>query len=252
MKLSRYGWELYRLFLLSENPMRERPSWSNFLLGLAKFMSARSPDEETQHGTVVVDQYHRILATGCNGFPRGMKHDDALPATRPEKYPWMIHSEANACCSTNTPLEGSTAYVTGKPCFNCTLLMWQHGVKKVVHIDGYGWSQDEQERTNHELFLLQSGMQIQAVKPDFRWIVDFVLNDKELGPLIRKAVAGDTVAAKIGMVLNREMMGRKVCVDDSSGVDFSTHTFQCSRCSSFRSSDDIRSCCRNCGYEEIV
>lgn len=182
--------------VIEKEIMRNRPSWHNFLLGLAKFVSARSSDEETQHGTVIVDKVHRIIATGCNGFPRGMKNDEALPATRPDKYPWMIHSEVNAACSTNTPLEGSTAYVTGKPCFQCVILMWQHGVKKIVHIDGYGWAQDEQERANQELFLVQSGMVIHPVKPDLSWVVDFVLKDRDLGPLVREAVRNEPPVTK--------------------------------------------------------
>lgn len=149
-----------------------RPSWQDYLLGLAVCVSKRSPDSQTQHGAVLVSQDHRILATGYNGFPRGLKDDSVLPTTRPEKYPWMIHSEVNAMASANGPLDGATAYVTGPPCFNCLLLMWQNGIKTVVHIDGYGWAKDEKEEALKKEFLLQSGMSVTKVKPNLSWLED--------------------------------------------------------------------------------
>ena len=166
--------------------MRDRPSWDDYLLGLAKWAALRSHDSQTKHGCILVDSNHCLLGMGYNGFPRGMKDDKTLPTTRPDKYDWMIHAEQNAICSATSSLKDSTAYVTGLPCRQCLMMLWQHGVTRVVHIDGAGWQKDEQERHIKEEFLRQSGMVVQAITPNFDWIVDFVLDDKDLGPLFRE------------------------------------------------------------------
>ena len=72
-----------------------RPEWDDYFLGLAKAVSLRSHDIDTQHGCLITDPDHRILGVGYNGFPRGMD-DSLLPTHRPEKYHWMIHAERNA------------------------------------------------------------------------------------------------------------------------------------------------------------
>lgn len=135
--------------------------------------SLRSPDENTKHGCVLADSDNRILSIGYNGFPRKMRGDSELPRTRPDKYPWMIHAEENALCATNAPLDNATAFVTGQPCNHCMMLLWQHGVRKVVHINGRGWARDEQERGVREEFLRQSGMQVVAATPDLSWLSSF-------------------------------------------------------------------------------
>ena len=50
-----------------------------------------------------------------------------------EKYDWMIHAEVNAILNSNGSLDNCTAYITTMPCFNCTLLMWQAGIKSIVY-----------------------------------------------------------------------------------------------------------------------
>lgn len=161
-----------------------KPSWQDYLLGLAKCVSKRTSDSQTGHGCVIVGPDHRIISTGCNGFPRKMKDDSALPNTRPEKYPWMLHAEENAISNANGPLEGGTAYITGKSCLHCMMLLWQNGVKKIVQKDGYGWTKDEAEAANRNLFLEQSGMEVIDIKPDLSWLVDMVLEDEELRAIL--------------------------------------------------------------------
>lgn len=106
-----------------------------------------------------------------------MKDDSAIPTTRPDKYPWMIHSEVNALAATRASkadLADATAYVTGPPCFDCLIQLWQSGVKRVVHIDGYGWKMDEQEGARRRTFLEQSGMEVIAVTPDLSWLTRLI------------------------------------------------------------------------------
>jgi acyl carrier protein len=122
-----------------------------------------------------------------------MKDDASLPTTRPEKYPWMIHSEVNAISSTRSraDLEGAVACITGPPCVNCMMQMWQAGIRKVKYIDGYGWSKDEQERAIREEFIRQSGMELIPMKPDLTWLADLVLGMPELKEYLLKAILAD-------------------------------------------------------------
>jgi dCMP deaminase len=114
--------------------MTTRLPWDDYLLRIASDVAARSPDPATKHGTVIVDAEHAILATGYNGPPRGCR-DELIPLTRPEKYAYLVHSEANAVASAarrGVSLLGSTAYVTGPTCAPCLALLINAGVREVV------------------------------------------------------------------------------------------------------------------------
>lgn len=161
-----------------------RPSWSDYFAGIAKIVSRRSHDTQTQHGCVIVGPDHRIISTGTNGFPRGMKDDKRLPTTRPRKYAWMLHSEENAVANATGSLEGSTAYITGKACLHCMMVLHQHGVKRIIQKDGYGWTKDEAEAADRAEFLSQTYMNVTDVKPDLSWLVDMVLDDEELRSIL--------------------------------------------------------------------
>ena len=95
-----------------------RPTWTEYYMVIAKAVSLRSHDEQTQHGCIIVNEAKQPLGFGYNGFPRGLKDDSQLPTTRPEKYSWMIHSEVNAITNCVTNPHNAIAYVTGEPCNN--------------------------------------------------------------------------------------------------------------------------------------
>lgn len=149
-----------------------RPSWNDYFLGLAKAVSQRSHDVHTKHGCVITDTNHRILGVGYNGFPKGMK-DYLLPTYRPEKYFWMIHAERNALSNCVIRPDNSIAYVTGQCCNDCIMALWQEGVKKVVMADNHGTHLfDESAKIRFELFVKQTGMVVEMVKPDFSWLTE--------------------------------------------------------------------------------
>lgn len=105
-----------------------------YFMMLAHDVAKRSLDPDTQHGCIAVDGFGAILSTGYNGPPRGVD-DSKIPLTRPEKYPYMIHSEQNCIANAariGVSLDGSTIYVTGTPCGVCLNLMHQSGVLKLI------------------------------------------------------------------------------------------------------------------------
>jgi dCMP deaminase len=162
-----------------QEPIKYRPDWPDYFLGIALLVSKRSHDIHTQHGCVIVDNNtHHILATGYNGFPREM-NDDKLPTTRPEKYDWMIHSEVNACNNLWVPTDENTvAYVTGECCTPCLIHMWQRGITKVVERKALGskFLIDEKSRKNKEILLAQTGMKVYSVEPNLSWLAGVCLS----------------------------------------------------------------------------
>jgi dCMP deaminase len=147
-----------------------RPSWTNYFLGLAKVVSQRSHDVHTQHGCVITDSNNRILGVGYNGFPRGLD-DSLLPTSRPEKYPWMVHSERNALSNCVVRPDNGIAYVTGQCCNDCIMALWQEGVTKVIMVDSHGTHLfDEEAQKRFDLFVQMSGIVIEKVNPDLSWL----------------------------------------------------------------------------------
>lgn len=147
-----------------------RPTWTQYFLGLAKVVSLRSHDIQTQHGCVITDVNNRILGVGYNGFPKGLD-DSQLPNTRPLKYPWMIHAERNALSNCVIRPDNGIAYVTGQCCNDCIMALWQEGIKKVYMQNSHGTHLfDEQNQERFDLFVKMSGLQINYIDVDLDWI----------------------------------------------------------------------------------
>lgn len=108
-----------------------RPGWDEYFLTLADQVSRRSPDPNTQHGCVLVDEDRRVISTGYNGPVAGLPHK-LVPLERPAKYDWFIHAEDNAVAFARCDLRGATAYVTGTPCAACFRRLLQVGVRRIV------------------------------------------------------------------------------------------------------------------------
>ena len=108
-----------------------RPSFDDLMLRLAHLISSRSIDPSTRHGAVIVDPQSRILSMGYNGAVQGFPHDK-IEWTRPEKYDYMIHAEANAILFAKQDLKGCCIYVTGPSCPGCFNLIAQAGMRRCV------------------------------------------------------------------------------------------------------------------------
>lgn len=128
--------------------MKKRPSWDEYFINICKAVSLRSHDENTKVGCVIVDDRHRIMSTGYNGFPCGV-NDKELPSNREDsfeidtengkekvsKYDVITHAEANAIASSKTSLFGCTLYSNLFPCNECAKLIITAGIKKIVYVD---------------------------------------------------------------------------------------------------------------------
>lgn len=79
-----------------------------------------------------------IISDGYNGTPSGFENncEDSEGFT----LPYVLHAEANAITKvarTVNSSEGSTLYVTTSPCMECSKLIIQAGIKRVVYSDTY-------------------------------------------------------------------------------------------------------------------
>ena len=79
-----------------------------------------------------------IISDGYNGTPSGFENvcEDENNKTKP----YVLHAEANAIskvAKSNNSSNGATLYVTSSPCLECSKLIIQAGIKRVVFSEQY-------------------------------------------------------------------------------------------------------------------
>ena len=78
-----------------------------------------------------------IISMGYNGTPAGM---DNCCERDNVTLPHVIHGEVNAilkAAKTGTSVNGGTLYLTLSPCLDCSKLILQSGIKRVVYLTAY-------------------------------------------------------------------------------------------------------------------
>ena len=105
-------------------------------INIAKETSTLSHCVRSKVGAVLVKDGN-IISFGYNGTPSGMDNtcekDDVT-------FPHVIHAECNAilkAAKTGNSIDGSTLYLTLSPCLDCSKLILQSGIKKVVYLNVY-------------------------------------------------------------------------------------------------------------------
>lgn len=79
-----------------------------------------------------------IISDGYNGTPSGFENicEDEAGLTKP----YVLHAEANAItklAKSSNSGDGATLYITAMPCLECSKLIIQAGIKRVVYCDSY-------------------------------------------------------------------------------------------------------------------
>lgn len=94
-----------------------------------------SKDPSTKVGAIAIDDDYNIRAQGYNGFPRGVHDTEERLNDREQKYPRIVHAEANLvamAARTGVSLQGCSVLLTSlHPCSSCAGLLIQAGVKRV-------------------------------------------------------------------------------------------------------------------------
>ena len=101
-----------------------------------------------------------IISDGFNGSPTGFPN--TCENENGETNWYVLHAEANAItkvAKTNNNASGSTLYITLSPCKECSKLILQTGIKRVVYINGYKDSEGVE-------FLRMAGVEIEQIDID--------------------------------------------------------------------------------------
>lgn len=106
-------------------------------LRMAKIWASNSYCKRRQVGALLVKD-NMIISDGYNGTPAGFENicEDENGVTKP----YVLHAEANALtkvAKSGNSAEGATLYVTASPCLECSKLIIQSGIRRVVYSDEY-------------------------------------------------------------------------------------------------------------------
>ncbi len=106
-------------------------------LKMANIWAQNSYCKRRQVGALLVKD-QMIISDGYNGTPSGFENicEDENNLTKP----YVLHAEANAItkvAKSNNSSEGATLYVTSSPCMECSKLIIQAGIIRVVFTDNY-------------------------------------------------------------------------------------------------------------------
>jgi len=127
---------------------KTRPSWDKYYMEMAEVAKKRSTCMRRQVGAVIVKN-QRILASGYNGAPSGITHCEEtgclrqqlnVPSGERHELCRGLHAEQNAIIQAalhGVSINGSTIYVTHKPCIICTKMMINAGIKKLIYKGDY-------------------------------------------------------------------------------------------------------------------
>jgi len=125
-----------------------RPSWPEYFMGIARMVTARSTCLRRHVGAILVKD-KRILATGYNGAPSGVRHceevgclrqDSAVPSGMRHELCRGLHAEQNAIIQAayhGISITGSTLYCTNKPCVICSKMLINAGIGTIYYDQGY-------------------------------------------------------------------------------------------------------------------
>jgi dCMP deaminase len=106
-------------------------------LEMAEIWAQNSYCKRRKVGALLVKD-RMIISDGYNGTPSGFENicEDENGVTKP----YVLHAEANAItkvAKSGNSSEGATLYVTASPCVECSKLIIQSGIKRVVYRDEY-------------------------------------------------------------------------------------------------------------------
>ena len=106
-------------------------------LRMARIWAENSYCRRRQVGALVVKD-KMIISDGYNGTPSGFENicEDGSGTT----FPYVLHAEANAITKlarSSNNSDGATLYVTASPCIECSKLIIQAGIRRVVYAEKY-------------------------------------------------------------------------------------------------------------------
>lgn len=125
-----------------------RPSWEEYFMNITSLVAQRTTCTRRGVGAIVVKD-KRILSTGYNGAPSGIRHclevgcmREQLNVPSGERHELCrgIHAEQNAIIQAayhGVSVKGATLYCTNQPCSICAKMIINAGIRKICYQAGY-------------------------------------------------------------------------------------------------------------------
>jgi dCMP deaminase len=125
-----------------------RPSWDDYFMKIAQEVATRSTCLRRQVGAVVVKD-RRILATGYNGAPQGIRHcgevgclreEQEVPSGERHELCRGLHAEQNSVIQAalhGVSVANAMLYSTHKPCSLCAKILINAGINEICFLEGY-------------------------------------------------------------------------------------------------------------------
>lgn len=125
-----------------------RPSWDAYFMELTATVSRRSTCLRRKVGAILVKEF-RIVATGYNGAPAGIRHcletgclreKLGIPSGQRHELCRALHAEQNVLIQAarhGICVAGSTLYCTNMPCLICTKMIINAGIREIVYARPY-------------------------------------------------------------------------------------------------------------------
>ena len=148
----------------------KRPSWETYFMDIAFLVAKRSTCRRRAVGSVIV-KHRRILSTGYNGAPSGIRHCIEVGCLREElKVPSGqchelcrgIHAEQNAIIQAafhGVSIKDSTLFCTNLPCSICAKMIINAGITRIFYHSGYADKMSEE-------MLKEANIQVTTPNPD--------------------------------------------------------------------------------------
>lgn len=120
-----------------------RPNWDEYFMDIAHLVSQRSSCLRRKVGAIVVKD-KRVLSTGYNGAPTGVRHCEEtgclrqkmnVPSGQRHELCRGLHAEQNSFLQAalhGVSLKDSMMYITVTPCIICAKMIINAGIKEIV------------------------------------------------------------------------------------------------------------------------
>ena len=134
----------------------KQKKYDNAYLKMALEWAKLSHCERKQVGALIVRD-RMIISDGYNGTPTGF--DNCCEDENGTTHWYVLHAEANALtklAKSNQNANNATLYITLSPCKECSKLILQAGISRVVYINGY-------KDTSGIDFLKNSGIELTQI-----------------------------------------------------------------------------------------
>lgn len=131
-----------------KDTFKKRPSWDEYFIGLAHLVKKRSNCLRSSYGALIIKD-HRIISTGYNGTPHGIKNcidggcercakrqKGEIKTHEYQESCICIHAEQNAIIQAayqGSSTKGATMYSTISPCSSCAKMIINAGIIRYIY-----------------------------------------------------------------------------------------------------------------------